>query len=97
METNEIDERRRELLSLQGFSPSAFDAERWDNLLPAKKTYHAIVMNSPFSATGGRVNGHWTALGARHIEQALLRLKPDGRLMAIVGCGMALDRPAFRD
>ena len=97
VDTNEIDDRRRELLALQNFVPTAFDAERLDNLLPAEKTYHAIVMNPPFSATGGRVQGHRTAFGARHVEQALLRLKPGGRLVAIVGCGMALDRPAFRD
>ena len=97
VETNEIDRRRRDLLSLQGFGPTAFDAERLDNLLPADKSYHAIVMNPPFSATGGRVNGHSTAFGARHVEQALLRLKPGGRLVAIVGRGMALERPAFRD
>ena len=97
VDTNEIDPRRRELLALQGFEPTALDAERLDNLLPLEKTYHAIVMNPPFSATGGRVAGHRTAFGARHIEQALLRLKPGGRLVAIVGRGMAADRPGFRD
>jgi P-loop containing NTP hydrolase pore-1/C-terminal domain on Strawberry notch homologue len=97
VDVNEIDERRRDLLSLQGFKPTALDAERLDNLLPADKSYHAVVMNPPFSATGGRVAGHRTAFGARHIEQALLRLKTGGRLVAIVGCGMALDRPAFRN
>ena len=97
VDTNEIDPRRRELLTLQGFEPTALDAERLDNLLPLEKTYHAIVMNPPFSATGGRVTGHRTAFGARHIEQALLRLKPGGRLVAIVGRGMASDRPGFRD
>lgn len=96
VDTNEIDQRRRNLLTLQGFEPTAFDAERLDNQLPAEKRYHAIVMNPPFSATGGRVNGHRTAFGARHIEQALLRLRLGGRLVAIVGRGMALDRPAFR-
>lgn len=96
VDVNEIDKRRRQLLIIQGFVPTAFDAERLDNLLPEEKSYHAIVMNPPFSATGGRVNGHRTAFGARHIEQALLRLKPGGRLVAIVGRGMALDRPAFR-
>ena len=97
VDTNEIDSRRRELLALQGFEPTALDAERLDNLLPLEKTYHAIVMNPPFSATGGRVNGHRTVFGARHIEQALLRLKAGGRLVAIVGRGMASDRPGFRD
>jgi len=85
VDTNEIDPRRRELLMLLGFDPTAFDAERLDNLLPPEKSYHAVVMNPPFSATGGRVNGHRTAFGARHIEQALLRLKPGGRLVAVEG------------
>ena len=97
VDTNEIDERRLTLLSLQGFEPTAFDAERLDNLLAADKLYDAIVMNPPFSATGGRVRGHRTAFGARHVEQALLRLKPGGRLAAIVGRGMALERPTFRE
>ncbi|HEX5471554.1 MAG TPA: strawberry notch family protein, partial [Lacipirellulaceae bacterium] len=97
VDTNEIDPRRRELLELQGFRPTAFDAERLDNLLPAEKNYHAIVMNPPFSATGGRVNGHRTMFGARHIEQALRRLKRGGRLVAIVGHGMAMERPTFRE
>ncbi len=42
------------------------------------------------------MRGHRTAFGARHVEQALLRLKPGGRLVAIVGRGMALERPTFR-
>lgn len=97
VDTNEIDERRRNLLILHGFSPTAVDAERLDNLLPADKSYDAIVMNPPFSATGGRVRGHSTQFGARHVEQALLRLKQGGRLVAIVGRGMTLDRPKFRE
>ncbi|GMU83777.1 MAG: hypothetical protein AMXMBFR47_36470 [Planctomycetota bacterium] len=96
VDTNEIDERRRMLLELQGFTPTVFDAERLDNLLPPDRFYDAVVMNPPFSATGGRVKGHNTAFGARHIEQAMLRLKTGGRLVAIVGRGMALDRPKFR-
>ncbi len=96
VDTNEIDERRRALLEFQGFTPTTFDAERLDNLLPPGKIYDAVVMNPPFSATGGRVKGHDTAFGARHVEHALLRLKSGGRLVAIVGRGMALDRPKFR-
>ena len=96
VDTNEIDERRRALLEFQGFTPTTFDAERLDNLLPPGKVYDAVVMNPPFSATGGRVKGHDTAFGARHVEHALLRLKSGGRLVAIVGRGMALDRPKFR-
>lgn len=96
VDTNEIDPRRRLLLSILGFHPMALDAERLNNLLPADKCYHAVVMNPPFSATGGRVNGHRTAFGARHLEQALFRLKPGGRLVSIVGRGMAMERPTFR-
>ena len=88
MNTNEIDPRRRELLALQGFEPTA-PMPNVSTISPLEKTYHAVVMNPPFSATGGRVNSHRTAFGARHIEQALLRLKPGGRLVAIVGRGMA--------
>jgi hypothetical protein len=47
VDCNEIDERRRHLLSLQGFSPTAFDAERLDNLLPADQFYDAVVMRLP--------------------------------------------------
>lgn len=96
VETNEIDERRLRLLLAQGFAPTAFDAERLDNLLWPGRLYDAVVMNPPFSATGGRVKGHNTRFGARHVEQALLRLRLGGRLVAVVGRGMALDRPAFR-
>ena len=55
-----------------------------------------IVMNPPFSSTAGRVQGQRdTSNGARHIEQALKRLQDNGRLVAVVGNGMAADRPAF--
>ena len=96
VDTNEIDERRIRLLLLQGFAPTAFDAERLDNLLWPGRLYDGVVMNPPFSSTGGRVKGHSTHFGARHVEQALLRVKPGGRLVAVVGRGMALERPSFR-
>ena len=55
-------------------------------------------MNPPFSATAGRVKGKRdTKVGGQHVEQALARLRPGGRLVALVGEGMAADRPAFRD
>ncbi len=93
VDTNEIDPRRRDLLRLQGFEPTEVDAERLNNLLAPDKTYDAIVMNPPFSATGGRVRGHDGMFGARHVEQALLRLKAGGRLVAIVGAELSCDRP----
>ena len=97
VEANEIDDRRRSLLEALGFTTLNINAEQLDNLLDPRWMYDAIVMNPPFSATGGRVEAHSTKVGARHVEQALLRLKKGGRLVAIVGEGMALDRENFRD
>ena len=92
VDVNEIDPRRRALLEMLKFKPTSVDAEQLDNFLPEKQ-YDVIVMNPPFSATGGRVKGHNTEVGAEHVRQALLRLKPGGRLVAIVGRGMAYGRP----
>ena len=97
VEANEIDDRRRNLLEALGFKTLKVNAEQLDNLLNPAKMYDVVVMNPPFSATGGRVEAHDTRVGARHVEQALLRLKKGGRLVAIVGQGMALDRVNFRD
>jgi len=97
VETNEIDDRRRALLEALGFKTMNINAEQLDNLLAPDEMYDVVVMNPPFSATGGRVDAHSTKVGARHVQQALLRVKKGGRLVAIVGEGMALDRENFRD
>lgn len=55
-----------------------------------------IVMNPPFSTSVGVKSTNKTSNGAKHIEQALTRLQPNGRLVAIVGEGMAADKPAFK-
>ena len=48
-----------------------------------------VVMNPPFSRAAERMGGKMVAdEGAKHIEQALSRLEPGGRLVAIVGDGM---------
>jgi len=91
--TNEISGDRREVLKMLGFEPTGINAEQIDNILPPNLSYDVIVMNPPFSATGGRTAHHDTAFGAEHVTQALRRLKPGGRLVAIVGQGMALGRP----
>jgi len=54
-------------------------------------------MNPPFSATAGRMANNSTQNATRHIEQALLRLEGGGRLVAVLGNGMADDAPAFQD
>ncbi len=77
-----------ELLKALGFEPTSVDAEHLNDVLPEDLKPTAILMNPPFSATGGRVQAHKTAYGARHVEQALARLEDGGRLVAIVGEGM---------
>ena len=57
VDTNEIDPRRRQLLALQGFDPTALRCRAARQSASWRQALHAIVMNPPFSATGGRVNG----------------------------------------
>ncbi len=95
---NELSERRRELLSNLFPEARLFkeNAEQLHNVLPPDVAPSVVVMNPPFSASAGRLQGQRdTMIGARHIEQALKRLQDNGRLVAIVGQGMAADRPAF--
>ncbi|MFA5922422.1 MAG: strawberry notch family protein [Methylococcaceae bacterium] len=95
---NELAPRRQALLSALFPKAQLFkeNAEQLDNVLPIDIAPTVIVMNPPFSSTAGRVHGQRdTTNGARHIEQALKRLEDGGRLVAIVGNGMAADRPAF--
>lgn len=96
---NEISPRRLELLRSLGLD-RVFDvnAEQLNNLLPADVRPTVVVMNPPFSQTAGRMGNKKVPLeGGKHIEQALKRLPPGGRLVAIVGRGMSFDAPTFRD
>lgn len=90
---NEIDSRRRENLKILGFNPTNHDAEYLHSTLPDNIKPDVVVMNPPFSSTGGRLKSHDTGFGAEHVRQALLRLKEGGRLVAIVGNGMAFGKP----
>lgn len=86
---NEINSRRHALLTQAlAFETYNLDAEIIDDLLPAEIQPTAVLMNPPFSATGGRVVKHSARFGARHIESALRRLGNGGRLVAIAGEGM---------
>src|SRR5439155_154478 len=79
------------------FDTLQLDAEFIDDLLPAEIQPTAILMNPPFSATGGRVAKHSAQYGARHIESALRRLHKGGRLVAITGEGMRFQVSAFSE
>jgi len=94
---NELSDRRRGLIRQMGFDRVfGENAEHLNSILPADVKPTVIVMNPPFSATAGRIQGkRATQVGAQHVEQALKRLEPGGRLVAIVGEGMAMDKPSF--
>lgn len=94
---NELSARRAALLREMGFDQVFTEnAEQLNNVLQDDIKPTVIIMNPPFSASAGRMQGKRdTKTGAGHIEQALKRLQPGGRLVAIVGEGMAADRPAF--
>ncbi len=95
---NEISPRRRALLQIAlGIEASAFDAEMIDDLLPAEIVPDVVLMNPPFSATAGRVQRNHPKYGFRHIESALSRLRPGGRLVAIAGEPLGLHRSTFSE
>ena len=89
-EVNEISARRKLLLELQGFEPHAVNAEFLNDLLPARIKPDYILMNPPFSASGGRTKMRDSRFGFRHVEAALLRLNPGGRLVALLGADACL-------
>ena len=82
---NEIAERRRELLRIQSYHPTKADAEFLDDLLPAAIEPDFVLMNPPFSSTGGRCKKSDSNFGFRHVKSALARLKEGGRLVVLLG------------
>lgn len=97
---NELSSRRAALLQevFPGNKVWTENAEQLHNILPAGIVPSVVVMNPPFSASAGRMQGQRnTQIGGQHVEQGLQRLAPGGRLVAIVGDGMALDRQAFKE
>lgn len=97
---NELSEGRAPLLrELVGNKGRVFNenAEQINNVLPADVKPTVVIMNPPFSQTAGRMGDKRDInVGAKHIEQALGRLEPGGRLVAIVGRGMTMGAPRFR-
>jgi predicted RNA methylase len=85
--TNEIDARRRSLSELLGFAPTGHDAEFIDDFLPESIAPNAVLVNPPFSSSGGRVERNRNKFGLRHVESALRRLATGGRFAAILGEG----------
>lgn len=85
--TNEIDPRRRQLARIIGFDPTAHDAEFIDDFLPESIVPSTVLINPPFSSSGGRVERNRNKFGFRHVESALRRLTSGGRFAVILGEG----------
>lgn len=85
--TNEIDPRRRQLAGLIGFDPTGHDAEFIDDFLPESMIPNVVLINPPFSSSGGRVERNRNKFGFRHVESALRRLASSGRFAIILGEG----------
>lgn len=85
LHVNELSETRRMLLELQEYAPTGYDAEFIDDLLPEEIKPDGVLMNPPFSASGGRTKSNDANYGFRHVRSALARLKAGGRLVALLG------------
>lgn len=101
VQTNEIAPRRASILRYLGFDPTSIDAESLHDLLAAQRPTDprptVILMNPPFSATGGRVKNHDIKFGLEHINQALQHLQDGGRLVAIMGRGAGFEHQKPQD
>ena len=92
---NEIDPRRREMLKLLGFSPTAHNAEFIHDLLPPDAHADCVIMNPPFSANSRCRNA--SKFGFRHVESALERLTSGGKFGIILGNAGGLDTKTGND
>lgn len=90
MVVNEISKRRKLLLELQNFDSFSVNAEFLNDLLPTEIKPDYVLMNPPFSAKLGRTGAGDSTFGFRHVESALLRLQPGGRLVALLGADACL-------
>jgi hypothetical protein len=95
---NELSKRRLKVLRHMPFDHFFNEnAEHLDNILPTDIKPTLVIMNPPFSSTAGRMQGQRKTKNATvHIEQALARLQDGGRLVAVVGKGMADDAASFK-
>ena len=101
---NELSDRRADLLEASGIPKvvTRENAEHLNAILQPKidkgqlPPPTAVVMNPPFSNAAKSGDTKNTMIGANHVEEALQLLPLGGRLVAIVGEGMAPDKPTFK-
>ncbi len=94
---NEIDSRRRKLLEILGFQPTAYNAEFINDFLPDSVSADVLMMNPPFSSSGGRTANNSSKFGFRHVSSALERLEPSGKFGIILGEAAGLDTKTGND
>jgi hypothetical protein len=95
---NELSSTRAGLLA-RLFAPCAVsrhDAAAIHDRLAAEPIPSVVLMNPPFSAAPG-VRGRLADAAWRHLDAALARLAPGGRLVAITGSDLTPDRSAGAD
>jgi hypothetical protein len=82
----------------QGGATFSVNADHLSALLPRPLRASLVLMNPPFSRSAPRM-GRRKAPGtdAVHIHQALSRLVPGGRLVAIASRGLSRNSPSYRD
>lgn len=95
--TNEIDSRRRELLEVLGFHPTAYNAEFINDFLFKDVRANVVMMNPPFSSSGGRTASNSSKFGFRHVSSALERLEKGGKFGVILGEAAGLDTKTGND
>lgn len=83
--TNELDPSRNNFLTMLGFKPKSFNAEFINDYLPEDVLADCVLMNPPFSASGGRTKNNSSKFGFRHVCSALERLEPGGKFGIILG------------
>lgn len=95
--TNEIDSRRRFLLEQIGFAPTTYNAEFINDFLSPEILPTSVLMNPPFSSSGGRTKNNSSKFGFRHVKSALERLKKGGKFGIILGEAGGLDTKTGND
>ncbi|MBA5690544.1 strawberry notch-like NTP hydrolase domain-containing protein [Rugamonas apoptosis] len=93
---NELSARRLAILRAHWphWTSYAENGEQLHNILPPEQIPAVVLMNPPFSASAGRLGDTRSASVVElHLLQAVKRLAPNGRLVAIVAESMSPDRP----
>ena len=102
---NELSDRRAGLLAVllreAGQDPSATltreNADHLDAILPPAVRADVVMMNPPFTQTAGRLGRRRVpTVGTGHVLQALRRLEPGGRLVAVLSAGVRRGKPTHR-